>query len=123
MSYVAAGSSLRLEIAVVLRNCAFVHRGAEVRGIRQILGQGVVRQETQAVGIFAAHIHVAGVIPALRGVFEQVDGADWEGLALNDSVGAAGSQDGSGYEAQSVERATRAERSRARRGVVDEVRA
>src|SRR5262249_42862611 len=73
--------------------------------------------------ILAANVDVSGVVPALGGVFEEVDGADGERLALNNNVSAARSQYSSWYEAQSLEGTARTKRARARRRVVNQVSA
>ncbi len=71
------------------------------------------------------HIDIAGVVPTLRGVFEEIDRAGRESVALIDKVGGAvGSIDHTvGNEGESLERAARAQRARTRSGVVDEMSA
>jgi len=44
--------------------------------LRQILGEGIVGQKAEPMRIAAADIHVTRVVPTLRGVFQQIDGAD-----------------------------------------------
>jgi hypothetical protein len=53
---------------------------------------------------------ITGVVPTLRGVFEEIDRASGEGVALVDKVGGAiGSVDDTvGNEGESLERAARA---------------
>ena len=70
-------------------------------------------------------IDITGVVPTLRGVFKEIDRARGEGVALIDKIGrAVGSIDDTiGNEGESLEGAARAERTRARSGVVYEVSA
>src|ERR1700751_2202070 len=121
MANVAARPSLSGEIIVVLRDGAFVHGGAEIRRVGQVLGQCVIRQKAEAVGILSADVHVSGVVPTLRRVFEQVNGANRKRLALDYGVSAAGSEHCAGYEAQCVEWTARSEWSRTGRRIVDQV--
>ena len=71
------------------------------------------------------NVDVTGVVPALRGVFEKVDRAGGEGVALIDEVrGTVRSVDDTvGNERKSLERAARTERARTGSGVVDEMSA
>ena len=87
---VAARALFGVEVVVVLRNGGFEHGRAEVRSVLESLGEGVVGQEAEAVRVAAAHVDVAGVVPALRGVFEQVDGAHREASWLDDRRRSAG---------------------------------
>src|SRR5438270_4002083 len=73
--------------------------------------------------IVAADVDVAGIVPALGAVLEQVDGADRKGLALDDGGGAAGRQCCVGHECEGLEGAARPKRSWARERVVDQVSA
>lgn len=75
--------------------------------------------------VATANIDIAGVVPALRGVFEEIDRAGGESVALIDKVGGAvGSIDDTvGNEGQGLERAARAERAGTRSGVVNEMSA
>src|SRR5438046_8081539 len=104
---------------VILRNGGLVHGGTEIRSIGEALGKRVVGKKTQAVRITAAEVDVTRVVPALRAVFEEIDGADRESQALNDSIGATRGQRSIGHEGKRFERAARAERSGPRKRVVD----
>ena len=94
--------------------------GALVR----VLRKRVIRQEAESVGILAPHVHVAGVIPTLRRVLEQVDRAHGKSLALDNGVGiAAGRQHGAADKGKRLEGAPRSNRARSRRSIVDQVSA
>src|SRR5205085_7602517 len=110
-------------IAVVLRDRAFVHGRAEVGRVRQVLGIGVIRQKAETAGILPANIYVTGVVPTLRRIFEQIDCADRERLALDDGVGAARREYCVWNKTECLERTARAERAGSRRRVMDQVRA
>jgi len=69
---------------------------AEVRSIGKVLRVRIVRQQTQSVRIPAPNIDITGVVPAFRRVLQEINGAYWERLALNDGVRAAGGSDVSG---------------------------
>jgi hypothetical protein len=77
------------------------------------------------VRVATTDIDITGVVPTLRGVFQKIDRARGEGVALIDKVGGAvGSvDDTAGNKGESLERAARAERARTRSGVVDEMSA
>ena len=100
-----------VQVVIVLRRGRLEHRRAEVRRVLERLGEGVVGQEAEAVGIAAPHVHVAGVIPALRGVFEQIDGADRKCRADHGHIGG---KDGVGDEADLGMRTARLNQARAR---------
>src|ERR1041385_2601970 len=84
---VATQALFGIEISVVLWDGGFVHGSAEVGSIGEILRVGVVREEAEAMRIASADIDVASVVPTLRGVFQQIDGAHRKGLSLDDRVG------------------------------------
>jgi len=84
MTHVASGAFLRRQIAVFLRNRRLIHGRTEIRRIRQSLGERVVGQQAESVRIPLTHVHVARVVPALRGIFETIDCADRKRLALYD---------------------------------------
>ena len=86
MANITARTFLSGEVAIVLRDRAFIHGRTKIRSVGEVFGKGVVRKKAQAVGIRAANVHISRVIPALGRVFQQVNRADREGLALNDSV-------------------------------------
>src|SRR5438105_2378827 len=93
MADIASRTFLRVQVAVVLGDGGLVHGRTEVWRIGQGLGICVVSEKAKAVGVLAADVHVPGVIPALRRIFEAIDGAYGESLALDDGIGiAAGSQ-------------------------------
>jgi len=60
--------------------------------------------------IAASHIDVSRVVPALRAVLEQIDGAYRKGLALNNGVRATGRQLRVRHESERLERPPRPER-------------
>ncbi len=93
VSDVAGGAFFCIQIVVVLRNGRLEHRGAKVRSVLERFRERVVGEETEAVGIATARVHIACVIPALRRILEQVDGTDGEGGAGD---GDAGREDGVG---------------------------
>ena len=74
------------------------------------------------MGVSASDIDVAGVVSALRGVLQEVDGADRKRLALDDGVGAARGQDGAGHEGQRLKGTAWSEQAGARRSIVDQMR-
>src|SRR5947207_9225441 len=121
MAHVTTWTLLSGEVAIVLRDRAFIHGRTKIRSIAEIFRKGVVSEKTQAVGVPAAYVHISRVIPALGRVFQQVNRAYREGLALNDSVCAAGNQHRVWDEAQRLERAPRAKRSRTWRRIIDQV--
>src|SRR5258708_21807857 len=86
---VAARAFFGVQIPVVLWDGRFVHRRTEVRRVGQILGEGIVGQKAEPIRIAAADIHVTRVVPTLRGVFQQIDGADRESFTLHYGGGAA----------------------------------
>jgi hypothetical protein len=78
--------------------------------------------------VAAANVDVAGVVPGLRGVGEQVDGADGSAQRAGGAAGGrrrrngnAGGQAGVCYEFKNLERAARADGAGAWRRVVNEV--
>ena len=72
--------------------------------------------------VLPAHVHIACVVPALRRIFQPVDRAYRESLALDNCVGiTARGQSGSVYKGKGFERAPWANGSRSRWGVVDQV--
>src|SRR5438105_14158612 len=75
MADVAGQPFFRTQVAVVLRNRGFEHRRAKIRSIAQALGKRVVREQAEPECVAPAQIDVTGVVPALRGVREQLDGA------------------------------------------------
>src|SRR6266478_1913774 len=122
MAHVTAGAFFEVQIPIVLGNRRLVHRRTEVRCVGQILCEGVVRQKTEPVRIPAADIHVSGVVPALRGIFEQIDGADRESFALHHGGSAAGRQHRSRNKCERLERTPWAKWTRSRESVVDQMR-
>src|SRR5579884_43214 len=123
MAHVAPGSFLRCKIAVVLWNGRLIHWRAEIGRVGQVFGKGVIRQKTETMGISAAHVHVGRVVPALCGVLQQVDRAHWKGLALEDRVGAARSENRSWNKRKCLERPAWTQRTWSGRRIVDQVRA
>src|SRR4051812_7970146 len=121
MAHVTSWTLLSGEVAIVLRDRALIHGRTKVRRIAEVFRKGVVSEKTQTVGVPAAYVHISRVIPALGRVFQQVNRAYREGLALNDSVCAAGNQHRVGDEAQRLEGAPRAKRSRTWRRIIDQV--
>ena len=89
MPHVAPRPFFSIQVEVVLRNRRFVHGRPEVRRVAQVLRQRVVGQKAQPVGVPASHVDVARVVPVLRAVLQQVDGADRKGLALYYGIRAA----------------------------------
>ena len=75
MADIAARALFGGEVVVILWDCRLEHRRTKIWCIVECLGKRVVRQKTEAVRIAAAHIHIARVVPALRRVFEEIDGA------------------------------------------------
>src|SRR5260370_17203217 len=78
--------------------------------------------------VAAANVDVAGVVPGLRGVGEQVDGADESAERAGGAAGGrrrrngnAGGQAGGFYQFKNLERAARAEGARGWGRVVNEV--
>src|SRR6266404_7730640 len=120
---VTARAFSRVQIPIVLWDGRFVHRRTKVRCVGQILGEGIVGQKAKPVRITAAHIHVAPVVPTLRRVFQQIDGADRESLTLHYGGGAARRQQRARHKSERLEGASRAERTRSGKSVVDQVRA
>src|SRR5439155_5016840 len=70
MADVAARAFFKVQIPVVLWDGRFVHRRTEVRRVGQILGEGIVGQKAEPMRVAAANIHIARVVPTLRGVFQ-----------------------------------------------------
>src|SRR6266851_648627 len=122
MADVTAGAFFKVQIPIVLGNRRLVHRRSEIRRVGQILGEGVVRQKAEPMRIAASDIHVSGVVPALRGILEQINGADRESFALHDSGTAAGGQHRSRNKCERLERTPRAKRTRSGESVVDQMR-
>src|ERR1700737_605604 len=122
MADVTARTLFGVQISVVLWDGRFVHRRTEVRRVGQILGEGDVGQETKPMRIAAPDIHVARVVPTLRGVFQQIDSADRESLTLNDGSAAARRQHRARHKSKRLEGAPRAKRARSGESVVDQVR-
>src|SRR5579864_7170356 len=112
MPHVAARSFLGLQVPIVLRNRRFIHGGTKVGRIGQILGKGVVGEKAETVGISAPDVDVAGVVPALRGIFQKVDGAYRKRFALYDCVCTAWRQLGSGNKRQRLEGSARSQWTR-----------
>src|SRR5258708_23068412 len=108
----------RIEIAVVLRNGCLKHGRTKIRGVGETLGKRVVGQERKSMGVTPAHVDVAGVVPALCRVLQQIDGAyrerQTDGIHL-------GRQNSSGDKADLRERTARANRARSGRRVVDKM--
>src|SRR5207245_6907432 len=73
--HVTSRAFLGGEIIIVLRNGSFEHRRAKIRSVTQVLRPCVVSEERQSVRIAATYVYVSGVIPALRRVLQEVDGA------------------------------------------------
>src|SRR5256885_1532396 len=71
----------------------------------------------------AAQVHVAGVVPTLRAVFQQVDRAHRKCFALNDGVSTAWGEFGAVDKCKRFEWAAGSRRARTRQCVVDQVRA
>src|SRR6267154_80432 len=122
MADVTARAFFKVHIPIVLGNRRLVHRRSEVRRVGQILGEGVVGQKAKPMRIAAADIHVSGVVPALRGILEQINGADRESFALHDSRSTARRQYRSRNKCERLERTPRAKRTRSRESVVDQMR-
>src|SRR5262249_19952365 len=76
--HIASRPFFRRQVIVILRNCGLKHRGTEVRRITQVLRPGIVSQESPTANITTANVHIAGVVPALRRVLQEVDGTDRE---------------------------------------------
>src|ERR1700687_1428075 len=75
------------------------------------------------MGITTPHIDVARVVPALRGVLQQIDGADGKRHALDHRIRhTAGWQRRIGDEAQRLERAPWSNRAGSGRRVINQVR-
>src|SRR5712664_809754 len=119
---VTAGAFFGVQIPIVLRDGGFVHGRTEVRRVGQILGEGIVGQEAEPMRIAAADIHVTRVVPTLRGVFQQIDGADRESLTLHNGSGAARSQHRAWHKSKRLKGAPRAKWARPGESVVDQVR-
>src|SRR5580765_2990265 len=75
MPDITARTPLGIEVAIVLRNRRLKHRRTKIRRVAQILGPGIVRKKRQPLRISTSHVDVTCVVPALRRVLEQVDGA------------------------------------------------
>src|ERR1051325_2755443 len=75
MTNVTRRSLLCGQIGIILRSCRLKHRRAEVRSIAEILRVCIVREEGPVASKTAPHVDVAGLIPTLRGVLQQVDAA------------------------------------------------
>src|SRR5438128_2279269 len=75
---VAGGTALSVEGAIVLRDRRLEHGRAKIGRIAQIFRPRVVCKKSKSAGITTADVHVARVVPALRAVLQQVDGADGE---------------------------------------------
>src|SRR6266852_9530168 len=78
--------------------------------------------------VTAAHVDVAGVVPSLRGVGQQVDGADGRAERTGGTAGRRRRRDGyvagqgcAVYELEKLQRAARSDGPGTRRRVVDEV--
>src|SRR5437763_16196068 len=69
---------LRGQIGIVLGSGRLEHRGSKVRRIAEVLCKRIVRQHGPASREASSNIYVAGFVPALRGVLQQVDAADRE---------------------------------------------
>ncbi len=122
MAYITARPFFGVEVQVVLRDGRFVHGRAKVRRIGQVLGIGIVGQKAQAVRIATSQVNVARVVPALRCVLQQVDGADRESLALDNGGRATRRQLGPGNKCQRLERTPGAQRAGSGKRVIDQVR-
>src|SRR5215831_2747471 len=118
MADIAGRTFFSCQITVVLRDGGLEHGCTKVWRVRETLGEGVVSQEGESMCITAPHVHIAGVIPALRCIFQQVDGADGENRAYRIH---ARRQDGAGHKTDFREWPARADRTRSRRRVVDEM--
>ncbi len=119
---VAAQAFLSIQVVVVLRSSRLEHGRAEIRRVLERLSERVVGEKAQAVGVTAAHIHVPRVVPALRCVLKQVDGADRkrsvEGWRFSDG----GRKGAVGDEADPRMRTARLNEPRPGLRIVDEVR-
>src|SRR5260370_30402760 len=122
MAHVTAGAFFKVQIPIVLGNGRLVHRRSEIRRVGQILGEGVVGQKAEPARIAAADIQVSRVVPALRGILEQINGADRESFALHHGGSATGRQHRSRNKCERLERTPRAQRTRHRASVVDQMR-
>src|SRR6267142_6444583 len=122
MPDVAPRALFKVQIPIVLRDGGFVHGRTEVRRVGQILGEGIVGQKAEPMRIAAADIHVTRVVPTLRGVFQQIDGADRESFTLHYGGGAARRQHRTRHKSKRLEGAPRAKRARSGESVVDQVR-
>ena len=71
----------------------------------------------------APHVDVARVIPTLRAVLQQIDGADRKSHALNHGIRAARRQSGVRDKRKRLEWAAGTERPRTRKSIVDQMRA
>src|SRR5262245_12765178 len=66
------------KVVIVLGDRGFEHRRAKIRSIRQILCKCVIPENGQPPLVAAANIDIAGVIPALCRVLEEIDTANRE---------------------------------------------
>ena len=94
------------------------HRRTKVRGVLERFGESVIGQEAEPVCITSPDVHIAGVIPTLRGVFKLVDRADREGGAGDRDIRG---EDGVIDKADSRMGTSRLDQARARLRVVDEM--
>src|SRR5437016_13026638 len=69
---------LRGQIGIVLGSGRLEHRRSKVGRIAEVLCKRIVRQHRPAPSETASNICVAGFVPTLRGVLQQVDAADRE---------------------------------------------
>src|SRR5713226_9202774 len=122
MADVTARAFFSVEIPVVLWDGRFIHRRTEVWRVGQIFGESVVGQKAEPMRIAAADIHEARVVPALRGVFQQIDGADWKSLTLHEGSGAIRRQHRARHKSKRLEGTPRPQRARSGESVVDQVR-
>src|SRR5712675_2815245 len=116
---VASEPLLRGQIGIVLRSGRLEHRGSKVGRIAEVLGKRIVRQHRPAASEAASNICVAGFVPTLRGVLQQVDAADREGGAGNSDVRR---QNHAGQKAEHLEGPAWSNRSGSGSSIINEMR-
>src|ERR1039457_2079602 len=108
VAHIACRPFLRGKVVIVLRNGGLGHGRAELGSVTQILGEGVIGQQAQPVGIPAAHVDVAGVVPTSGRVLEVVHGTDRKSAAGHLDVirkHRAGQETGGGMRPAGLDRA------------------
>src|ERR1041385_2936190 len=116
---VTSEALLRSQVGIVLGSGRLKHRRSKVGRIAEVLRKRIVRQHRPPAGEATSNVCVSRLVPALRGVLQQVDAADRERGAGHGDVRR---QNHAGQKAEHLERPAWSNRSRSGSGIVNEMR-